>query len=123
MPSHSMNKMTKQKFALLKKLHSRIDNDFLDRRVEPRLLMFVASDLDVRTLNQPRYVTWEPLSQSNVLINVNKYIAKYDFDIAEKLKFNPMLRKLEVEMNFRRAAIYEILNLCSFEITKHVKTF
>ena len=31
-----MNKMTKQKFALLKKLHKRIDDEFLDKRVEQR---------------------------------------------------------------------------------------
>jgi hypothetical protein len=108
---------------MLRKLHKRVDNDFLDKRVEPRFVMFVASDIDVKTLNQPRYATWEPENKSNVLINVNKYIAKYDFDIADKLKYNPMIRKLEVEINFKRAAIYEILNLCSFEITKHVKTF
>ena len=112
--------MTKQKFALLKKLHKRIDDEFLDKRVEQRYVMFVAANIDVRTLNQKRYETWEPSNKSNVLININKYIAKYDFDIADKLKYNPMIRKLEVEMNFRRAAIYEILNLCSFEISKHV---
>ena len=123
MPTVAMNKTTKQKFAMLRKLHKRVDNDFLDKRVEPRFVTFVASDIDVKTLNQPRHATWEPENKSNVLINVNKYIAKYDFDIADKLKYNPMIRKLEVEINFKRLAIYEILNLCSFEITKHVKTF
>jgi len=56
----------------------------------------------LKKLDQPRHETWKPKNKSNVLININKYIAKYDFDIAAKFKFNPRRRKLETEMNFRR---------------------
>jgi len=34
-----------------------------------------------------------------------------------------MLRKQETELDFRRLAVREILNLCSFEMTSHERIF
>jgi len=42
MPPVAMDKQTRQKFAMLRKLHKRIDDDFLNKRVEPRFVIFVA---------------------------------------------------------------------------------
>ena len=63
------------------------------------------------------------ISKQNILININKYIVKYDFDIADKLKCNPRNRTEQMEGDFKRAAIYEILHICSLELAQHKKTF
>lgn len=53
------------------------------------------------------------------MININKYIAKYDNDIASKLKFNGTGISQEMRDKFKTSALYEILDLCSFEMTKY----
>jgi hypothetical protein len=53
------------------------------------------------------------------MININKYIAKYDFDIAQKLKAITRLRNKDAETYFKRQVIYEILEICSFEFSKN----
>ena len=52
---------------------------------------------------------WEPRTKENVVININKYIAKYDYDVAAKLCTNQDRRNDEDEESFKRAAMYEIL--------------
>lgn len=85
--------------------------------------MFVASDFDLTKIRDHREETWEPRNKQNILININKYIVKYDFDIADKLKCNPRNRTEQMEGDFKRAAIYEILHICSLELAQHKKTF
>ena len=71
---------------------------------------------------------------NNVAINVNKYIAKYDFDIARKVK--PSLEELEegeerapeepesvTRRRFATNAILEILQICSNELSHDDRCF
>ena len=51
------------------------------------------------------------------MINLNKYIAKYDYDIASKVCTNNEKRTAKDEESFKKAALYEILQKCSEELT------
>lgn len=51
---------------------------------------------------------------------MNKYIAKYDFDVAAKLKQHFQKNNLdESQQNFIKSALYEILDVCSYQMTKY----
>lgn len=60
---------------------------------------------------------------SHCAINVNKYIAKYDFDIASKFKKAVKQRKQKVIDLFRETAVKEILAVISYELTDDRKEF
>ena len=67
---------------------------------------------------------------NNIAININKFIAKYDFEIAKKVK--PTLDELSegeeepstpepeevIKQKFRENAILEILQLCTNELSR-----
>ena len=63
---------------------------------------------------------------NNVAININKYIAKYDFDIASKLQRcereegadGPERDEHEVREQFATNAILEVLQVCSNVLSK-----
>jgi hypothetical protein len=78
MPQSQMPSEIKHKIKLLQKHHKRIDEDFLDNRIEPRIVVFIADGVKTDT----KSCTWEPKHYANVAININKYIAKYDYEIA-----------------------------------------
>lgn len=39
-----MDKHTKKKLRRLRMLHSKVDEEFLDKRIEPHLVMFISDD-------------------------------------------------------------------------------
>ena len=59
----------------------------------------------------------------NVLINVNYYIAKYDYEIGNKIKPNSEPRDLQAILMFKRNCILEILSICSYELTNDTKNY
>ena len=79
-------------------MHSAIDDDFLDRRIEAQNIVFVP----YRTTQAEATPSWEPSNLNNVVININKYRAKYDFDIAQKLKMIARYRNKNAENLFKR---------------------
>lgn len=108
-PLVKLSKTMKQKVALLKRRHKQVDNEFLEKRVEPRLIVIVADGHNMKVFKKQTHKSWEPRQYSNVTININKYIAKYDYDIAQLICPSNAKRLAEDESNFRKAAIYEIL--------------
>jgi len=62
-------------------------------------------------------------THDNTVINLNKYIAKYDYDIASKVCTNNEKRAAKDEESFKKAALYEILQKCSEELTGGRKNF
>jgi hypothetical protein len=81
-PLVQLSNHMKAKIAALKKRHHKIDNDFLDNRIEPRYVVIVADGHNMKTFEKREVKPWEPKKYSNVTININKFIAKYDYDIA-----------------------------------------
>jgi len=69
--------------------------------------------------NEAQAVPWEPKTLKNVVVNINKYKAKYDFDIAQKFNITNSIRNVEAEKHFKNLAIFEILMICSYEFTKN----
>ena len=67
--------------------------------------------------------SWEPQQHTNVTVNINKYIAKYDYDIAQYVCPNTIRRKNEDMREFDLQAIYEVLELCSAKITAASRVF
>ena len=65
--------------------HKRIDDAFLDAKIKPRIIIFMedGTNLTAQSNDVPIY---EKKGPNNIAININKYIAKYDFEIASKLK-------------------------------------
>lgn len=65
---------------------------------------------------------FEKKGPNNIAINVNKFIAKYDFEIASKLKHTEKEQIAEdepfVRQQFSINAILEILQVCSNELAK-----
>ena len=43
-PDAAMSKKFKKRMAHLKELHSKIDEEFLEKRLAPRLVLFMAED-------------------------------------------------------------------------------
>ena len=68
--------------------YRQIDDRFLDQKIKPRIIVFMADGTDLSP--QRRTKKDESLfgrqGPNNVAININKFIAKYDFEIASKLK-------------------------------------
>ena len=72
---------------------------------------------------------YEKRGPNNVAININTFVAKYDFDIAKKLKQDAeedhesdsdemKMSKAEINQTFKTNAILEILQICSNELAK-----
>jgi hypothetical protein len=117
-PAYKFNKKTRQKLEMLKRLHKKVDDDFLNKRVKPRLIVIAVDGANMGPDAEPlENKPWLPRSKDNVVINLNKYIAKYDYDIAAKVCTNQERRNVKDEESFKRAALFEILQICSIELT------
>ena len=66
---------------------------------------------------------WMPKIPNNVAINVNKFIAKYDFEIAQKFKPTLRFRKEHIVNLFNKTAVQEILDICCFDLSSHQKHY
>jgi hypothetical protein len=53
--------------------------------VEPRLVVIIAENFDLKRYKPSEDQRWEPKHYTNVTLNLNKYIAKYDYDIGQVL--------------------------------------
>lgn len=78
MPTCQMSSELKSQIAQLKRMYKKIDNDFLENRIVPRLIVIVSETQHKKP--QPR---WQPKQYSNVTININRYLAQYNYDIAQ----------------------------------------
>jgi len=86
--------------------------------------VIVADGLDLRNTDpESNQLSWEPQHYTNVTININKYIAKYDYDIGQSICPTHLRRNIEDENNFKKTAIFEILQICSLELADGVKIF
>jgi len=96
---------------MLKKLHKKVDEEFLNKRVEPRLIVIVAdsANMSAETVEKSQNKSWLPRKKDNIVINLNKYIAKYDYDIAAKVCSYQERRNTNDEESFKKAALFEIL--------------
>ena len=81
----------KQQLKTCQKQYKKISDTFLERHIKPRIVIFVEDGTNLKSLQPARnkhgrleYGT--KTGPNNVAIDVNKYIAKYDFDIAMKLQ-------------------------------------
>jgi len=72
----------KSRIAALRKLHTKVDDNFLDMRIKPRYVVIVADGLNLADFDKWDKKNWEQKHYSNVTVNLNRYIAKYDYDIA-----------------------------------------
>jgi len=72
----------KYRIAALRKLHTKVDDNFLDKRIKPRYVVIVADGLNIANFDKRDKKNWEKKHYSNVTVNLNRYIAKYDYDIA-----------------------------------------
>lgn len=126
-PFHMLDLITKKQLKNTTEKHKKIDNAFLNQRIKPRVIIFMEDGTNLAKLKQERnenLALFEKKGPNNVAINVNKFIAKYDFDIAIKLK--PDLEKEEederdeneIRQTFHTNAILEILQICSNELAK-----
>ena len=88
-----MDQANKEKVSRLRTNHYKISESFLQDNIVPRYIVFVdekkniiklsqTGDIDLLTPHELKEVT------SNIVINVNYFIAKYDFEIANKIRPN-----------------------------------
>jgi hypothetical protein len=90
-PLHSMSAAFKDKMARLLEKKSRINETFLTEHLVPRMIVFVDESDNMIHLKQNKKTLSKQYLKTiskNVVLNINNYIAKYDYDIAEKLKAN-----------------------------------
>jgi hypothetical protein len=88
-PAYKFSKKTRQKLDMLRRLHKKVDDDFLNKRVKPRLIVIAVDGANMGPDAAPlENKPWLPRSKDNVVINLNKYIAKYDYDVAAKVCTN-----------------------------------
>jgi hypothetical protein len=73
----------KARITTLRKLHNKVDDNFLDNRIKPRYVVIVADGFNMASFDKKDKKNWESKHYSNVTINLNRYIAKYDYDIAQ----------------------------------------
>ena len=84
-PYHMLDQITKNQLDKTMLEHKKINEKFLDERIKPRIIIFMEDGTNMMTKSgqiQPPDTRRGP---NNCAINVNKYIAKYDFEIAKKL--------------------------------------
>jgi hypothetical protein len=74
-PLVQLSNHMKAKISELKKRHKKVDNDFLENRIEPRYMVIVADGHNMKTFEKRLSKPWETKKYSNVTININKYIA------------------------------------------------
>ena len=113
--------------------HKKIDEKFLDERIKPRVIIFMEDGTNLIQSRPGKHEVpiFTKRGPNNVAININKYIAKYDFDIARKIKLNQDDKvdadsdeekykpsEKEIRQLYNTNAILEILQVCSNELAK-----
>lgn len=91
---------TKKQLKATNETHKKINETFLETRIVPRVVVFMADGTNMskkKSADEKHEVAiFTKRGPNNVAININKFIAKYDFDIAMKLKKN-LTEKEEME--------------------------
>ena len=91
-PYHMLDALTKKQLNQTIETHKKIDEVFLDRKIVPRMVIFMEDGTSLKKNQSDKQdekhevAIFTKRGPNNVAININKYIAKYDFDIAMKLK-------------------------------------
>jgi hypothetical protein len=88
-PDYMMSKEFKERLKDLKRKHKRVDDEFL-ALFQKRFIIFIEDGTDLKEdclCFYPHQVdkAWNH-KEKMLKIDVNWYIAKYDFDVAKKLK-------------------------------------
>ena len=91
-PYHMLDATTKKQLNRTIETHKRIDDRFLENKIMPRIVIFMEDGTNLSGKDpaelKHEVAIFANRGPNNVAININKYIAKYDFDIAMKLKKN-----------------------------------
>ena len=142
-PLHFLDATTKKQLDRTSQRHKRIDDAFLTERIKPRYVIFMEDGADMvddtfsdnimsssENPNPKKATKPSKLDKkkkpNNVAININKFIAKYDFDIAAKLQRCEREEggdgverdEHEVREQFATNAVLEVLQVCSNVLSK-----
>ena len=104
-------------------MYKKIDEDFLNNRIVPKLVVIIAEHVDINRYKPSTDQAWQPPHHLNLTININKYIAKYDYDIAHVLHATTAKRVARDEFKFKQQAVFEILQMCSVQLAEGKKVF
>lgn len=86
-PYHLMDITTKKQCAKIAERYHKINEKFLREKIKPRMIVFMEDGTSLNKLKMEKFrPDYERRGPNNVAININTFIAKYDFDIARKLK-------------------------------------
>lgn len=88
-PYHMLDSWTKKQLEHTVEKYKRIDDKFLDEKIRPRIIVFMEDGTNLSSLQKDRMLevpAYEKKGPNNVVLNVSKFMAKYDFEIASKLK-------------------------------------
>lgn len=119
-PLHKLDVFELQKIERLKKLQPKgITASFLNSMVVPRHIVFIDEQKNMIKLAQlvdRKLIDPAEIREHvrNIVINVNFYKAKYDFEIGKKIKPNSEILNAANVKLFNKNCILEILQLCSF---------
>lgn len=107
--------------------HKKISEQLIEDEIEPRIIVFLENGINLEHLGDRNESNkdkpWTRKLPNNCAININKYIAKYDFDFAQKLN-NPLIkRKQNILDLFTKKVVDEVLAMASYELTDDRKTF
>lgn len=119
-PYHLMDIQTKRQVNRIAQRYHKINDRFLKEKIKPRMIVFMEDGTSLSKLKMEKFrPDYEKRGPNNVAININTFIAKYDFDIARKLKQDaedrdsdsdePKMSVEEICMTFKTNAILEIL--------------
>ena len=94
----------------------------------PRYIVFIDDEKNMLKLQSIVDKDLLPASEMeallrNVVLNINVYIAKYDFDIANKISECHAVKRAEAIRLFNTNCIIELLHDCSRLLTKNKKTY
>lgn len=129
-PYHLMDITTKKQVNMIAERYHKINDRFLKERIKPRMIIFMEDGTSLSKLKMEKFrPDYEKRGPNNVAININTFVAKYDFDIAKKLKQDAeedhesdsdemKMSKAEINQTFKTNAILEILQICSNELAK-----
>jgi hypothetical protein len=90
-PLFTLTHDEQQKLKRLQLQHEGVTEDFLHNHLVPRYIVFIDSERNMLQLSRIAERDLIPRAEfkqmvRNVVINVNYYIAKYDFEIANKIR-------------------------------------
>ena len=122
-PPSKQTKELKSNLDRLRQMYKRINEDFLNNRIVPRLVVVIAEHVDIGSYKPSTDQQWQPQHHLNITINLNKYIAKYDYDIAHVLHATTAKRTAAEEFKFKQQAVFEILQMCSVQLAEGKKVF